>query len=187
MASSRSQAPPTQSAAAHLPPQLAEALGDQASSVAELCFVAPGTPWSTQLLDDMLADFHHGGAMTATCDSGGTCIRAAIFLRTLKVTRKRPRSDNLVTYIQAKRSADPDPIVYARVRYAPEQPFDRAGLRKQIEWCQQTASHILRRGYCDHCYDGEPPAKRLRVSGTQACGQCLFARCLQPSGSGSSE
>ena len=41
--------------AAHLPPQLAAALGDQASSVAELCFLAPGTPYSAQLLEHACA------------------------------------------------------------------------------------------------------------------------------------
>ena len=60
--------------AVHLPPQLAAALGDQASSVAELCFLAPGTPYSTQLLDDMLADLD--GSLTAECEAGGTRVRA---------------------------------------------------------------------------------------------------------------
>ena len=177
MAHSTEQLP----SAAHLPPQLANALGDAASNVAELCFMAPGIPWSAQMLDDMLADFHRGGEMTTGCISGDFCIRAAIILKT---TRKRPCGESLVAYIQAKRSSDPQPIVHAKVYDAAGQPFDRAGLRKQIEWCQQTANDILRRGYCGRCYHGEPPAKRLRVSGTQACGRCLFARCLQPSDSG---
>ena len=172
---------------AHLPPQLANALGDAASSVvAEMCFMAPGTPWSAQLQDDLLADLCHG-EMVATCDSGGTCIRAAIFGRTVKATRKQPRRDELVAYIQSKRSSDPVQVAYMSLDYAPEQPFDRAGLRKQIEWCQQKAHDILRRGYCDRCYDGKPRAKRLRVSGTQVCRHCLFERCLQPSSGGSGE
>ena len=173
--------------ATHLPPQLANVLGDAASTVAELCFMAPGVPWSARLLDDLLTDFRHGNAMTATCDSAGACICAVIAQRSLRVTRKQPGGNMLVAYLHAKRSNDQRPLMYSRVYYAPDQSFDRAGLRKQIEWCQRTANDILRRGFCDHCYDSEPPAKRLRVSGTQCCGRCLFERCLHPSSSGSGE
>ena len=84
----------------------------------------------------------------------------------------------MVAYCHAKRSNDQRPLSYSKVYSAVDQSFDRAGLRKQIQWCQQMANNIFRRGYCDKCYDSEPPAKRLRVSGTQVCGAaCLNNAC----------
>ena len=70
---------------------------------------------------------------------------------------------------------------------APEhQPADCAGLRKQMEWCQQMANNVRRRGYGGPCYGGnetadatQSPAKRLKAGRTQMCSECLFNRCLQ--------
>ena len=56
---------------------------------------------------------------------------------------------------------------------------EAGGLRAQLEWCRRTTSDFLRRGFCDACYERDPPAKRLRVGGSQECAQCVFSRCLQ--------
>ena len=169
-----------QKSAVHLPPQLAAALGDHASSVAELCFAAPGTPWTSRLLDDLLADLRHENAMIAECEANGACVRAFIHLRLSKGARKQPSKETLEAYVHGKRSTDQIPMYGWCVFSAPSQPVERAGLRRQMEWCQQTANGILRRGFCDRCYDNDPPAKRLRVGGTQDCGCCLFSRSLRP-------
>ena len=167
-----------QKSAVHLPPQLAAALGDHASSVAELCFAAPGTPWTSRLLDDLLADLRRENMMIAECVANGTCVRAFIQLQSSKGSRKQPSKQTLEAYVHGKRSTDQIPMYRWCVFSAPSQPVDRAGLRRQMEWCQQTANGILRRGFCDRCYDNDPPAKRLRVGGTQGCGRCFFSRCL---------
>ena len=162
--------------AVHLPPQLAAALGDQASSVAELCFLAPGTPYSAQLLDDMLADI--GGGLTAQCEARGTLVRARISRYCLGGTRKRPSREMLTAHVHGKRATDP--AWPGAFRSTPDQPADRAGLRAQLEWCRRASSDFLRRGFCDACYDLDPPAKRLRVGGSRECARCVFSRCLQP-------
>ena len=170
-----------QSAAAYLPPQLATVLGHHAASVAELCFMAPGTPWTTQLLDDLLADLRssRNSALLAECVANGICVRADIQLYSYSAGRKQPTKYELVAHVYAKRGTDEIPLDQWRFFSSSSQPVDRAGLRKQIEWCQQTASTIFRRGFCDRCYDKTPPAKRLKVTGTQECHYCLLSRCLQ--------
>ena len=178
MASGSAHASPTQSAAAHLPPQLAKALGDQASRVAELCFVAPGIPWSAQLLDDMLIDLQSNSPhVEAECEARGVRVRACI---TLMRGRKRSEKASLAAYLLGKRTDDSTSMALATIYRAEGQPLDRAGLRKQIEWCREVANHITRRGYCERCY-GERPTKRLRLSGTQVCCQCLLERCIRVS------
>ena len=166
--------------AVHLPPQLATVLGAHAPSVAELCFAAPGTPWTSQLLDDLLADLRREHAMIADCVGNGSCVRAYIQMSSHKAGRRQPIKHLLEAQVLAKRSTDEIPIYRWRVFPAPSQPVDRAGLRRQMEWCQQTASGVFRRGFCDRCYDKNPPAKRLKVTGTQECHYCLPSRCMQP-------
>ena len=166
--------------AVHLPPQLATVLGAHAPSVAELCFAAPGTPWTSQLLDDLLADLRSNSAVLAECVANGICVRADVHLCSYNAGRKQPIKHVLEAHVYAKRSTDEIPLCQWRFFSAPSQPVDRAGLRKQMEWCQQTAGGVFRRGFCDRCYDNNPPAKRLKVGGTQECGYCLFSRCLQP-------
>ena len=165
--------------AVHLPPQLAAALGDQASSVAELCFLAPGVPYSAQLLDDMLADISSDG-LVAECEAGGTRVCATVHRYEIDGTRTRPGKVGLTARVQGKRAADPTPIVREPCRSSPDQPADRAGLRAQLEWCRRASSDFIRRGFCDACYDLDPPAKRLRVGGSRECAQCVFSRSLQP-------
>ena len=175
--------PPTATeAAVQLPPQLAAALGDNAARVADMCFLAPGVPWSNQLLDDMLADLRAGRFGITDCDRNGTSIRVAITLQIVMETRRRARKETLKAHISVFEEGE----AWRDARYtfwesAPETPSDRAGLRKQIEWCQATANNIFRRGFCNLCSEGnaeQRPAKRLRVSGTQMCSKCLFKRSL---------
>ena len=170
-------------AAVQLPPQLAAALGDNAARVADMCFLAPGVPWSNQLLDDMLADLRAGRFGLTDCDRNGTSIRVGISLQIVMETRRRPRQETLKAHISVFHPLDRGVrnAAYTFWESAPETPSDRAGLRKQIEWCQQTADNIFRRGFCNLCSEGnaeQRPAKRLRVSGTQMCSKCLFKRSL---------
>ena len=169
-----------QSAAAYLPPQLAVALGDHASSVAELCFIAPGTPWTTQLLDELLADLRSSSVLLAECVANGICVRADIQLSSYRAGRKQPTKYELDAHVYAKRGTDEIPLHQWRFFSTSSQPADRAGLRKHIEWCQQTASGVFRRGFCDRCYDKITPARRLKVTGTQDCHYGLLSRCMQP-------
>eukprot|EP00973_Karenia_brevis_P077841 10817118-Karenia_brevis.AAC.1 len=98
--------------------RLADALGDQASNMAELCFMAPGIPWSGQLLDDFLADFRFdsfidGSSAAALCVAECEA-RACISLMTRHGIRKRPDREALVAHLHAKRSSDPLPIVHSK-------------------------------------------------------------------------
>ena len=177
-------------AAAPLPPQLADVLSDNASNVAEMCFLAPGIPWSNQLLDDTLDDVldaqqrQDDNRLVAECIRGGTHVRAAIVCVATVAHRYQPGKMLLEASVYAKSETDPYDIVHNGVQHeAPPQPADRAGLRKQIEWCQQKTNNIFRRGFCAPCYDPEGnveqrPRKRLRVGGAQMCSQCMFKRCL---------
>ena len=93
-------------AAVQLPPQLAAALGDNASNVAEMCFLAPGIPWSNQLLDDMMADIRNGQIGRIDCDRNGTMVRVELILQIMMETRRRPRRDTLSANIFVMRSSD---------------------------------------------------------------------------------
>ena len=176
--------PPTATeAAVQLPPQLAAALGANAAMVADMCFLAPGVPWSNQLLDDMLVDLRAGRFGLTDCDRHGTSLRVGITLQIVMETRRRPRQETLKAHISVFHPLDRGVrnAAYTFWESAPETPSDRAGLRKQIEWCQQTANNIFRRGLCNLCYERnaeQRPAKRLRVGGTQMCSDCLFKRSL---------
>ena len=167
----------TEAAAQSLPPQLAAALGDNAARVADMCFLAPGVPWSNQLLDDMLADVRQCGTIDFTNGRNGVIIRVVIRGQVQHATRRRPRTENLEASIYARRRTDPV-IQMSSYKDSSDQPFTRAGLRKTIEWCQENANNVFRRGFCDPCLDGQRPAKRLRVSGSQVCSSCLLGQSI---------
>ena len=170
--------PPTATeAAVQLPPQLAAALGDNAARVADMCFLAPGVPWSNQLLDDMLADVRQCGTIEFTNGRNGVIIKVTLLGQVLSATRRRPLKENLRATIYTRRRSDP-PVQMSYYKDSSDQPFTRAGLRKTIEWCQENANNVFRRGFCDPCLDGRRPAKRLRVSGSQVCSSCLLGQSI---------
>ena len=170
--------PPTATeAAVQLPPQLAAALGDNAARVADMCFLAPGVPWSNQLLDDILADLRYSGSITFLSERGGVVARVMLMAQVQLATRRRPRTETLLATIYTRRSADAAAQM-SLYRDLPDQSFNRAGLRKMIEWCQENVNNVHRRGFCNPCLDGQRPAKRLRVSGSQVCSTCLLGQSM---------
>ena len=170
--------PPTATeAAVQLPPQLAAALGDNAARVADMCFLAPGVPWSNQLLDDILADLRYSGSITFLSERGGVVARVMLMAQVQLATRRRPRTETLLATIYTRRSTDAAAQM-SLYRDLPDQSFNRAGLRKMIEWCQENVNNVHRRGFCNPCLDGQRPAKRLRVSGSQVCSTCLLGQSM---------
>ena len=82
-------------AAVPLPPQLATALGGHASNVADMCFLAPGDPWSGELLNAMLADLRYSRELIAISNRGAReseCISLCVPRWKIAGAReKRPR------------------------------------------------------------------------------------------------
>ena len=131
----------------------------------------------SQLIDDVLADLRYNGDLTSKSERGGTVARVMLLAQVQVATRRRPMTETLHPSTYTRRSTDAAAQM-SLYRDAPDQPFNRAGLRKMIEWCQETANNVFRRGFCDPCLDGRRPAKRLRVSGSQVCSSCLLGQSI---------
>ena len=148
-----------------IPQQLARELSDPAIAIQEFCNMAPGIPWSNQILDDMLETLEVLEVVsmrTETPGNGLTAISGSLFRAR---TRKKKTFFAMVSFdfggIQEK-----------------EFQFDRKGLKEAICFMQQKVQNIKRRGLCEPCNTGEHPKKRLRVGDTGLCASCLLQKSV---------
>ena len=155
-----------------IPQQLARELSDPAIAIQEFCNMAPGIPWSNQILDDMLETLESEGACTRITTPGKGLTAINGYLCWAKA-RKKKTIVARVTFdwhiCQVHQSGQ---------LQQKEFDFDRKGLKEAICFLQQKVQNIKRRGLCEPCNTGEHPKKRLRVGDTGLCASCLLQKSV---------
>ena len=152
-----------------------------ASSVASFCEMAPGVPYSQQLLDDILEDLEESNHFAKSEDTPGFALIEVRLRRTeLKIKSVMKHSVEARVAYKAGGINDAPPGVafqyeHASIAGCKEFPFDREGMKAAIEFVKRTVQNLKRRGLCDQCLAAERPRKRLRVAQRGLCGECLEA------------
>ena len=168
---------------ANLPPQLSRALGDAAASVEQFAELAPGIPWSPQILDglyDQLLD-KGGYEVTITTLPGYAQVTAAItceydekggepvilgFLADVLVFRGIPDTPH------------PHPHEHPYIPKSKCFPNSKQGLKDAFDFLKESVNQVARTGFCDDCLALERPRKRLRIQGADVCGECLLKKAI---------
>ena len=158
-----------------IPPQLARAIPEDAAAVVqEFCMMAPGIPWSSQILDDLLSTSGNsiiGSRIEFTPPVGGlTKIDADIVLT------ERSKKKKIIAFVNYHCGNDNYPNKIEKVF-----EFDRDGMKAAICFLQETVQNVKRRGLCETCLEGKPATKRLRVGDTGFCSWCLLAKAVYQS------
>ena len=164
-----------------IPPQLACKLSDHAAAVQDFCNLAQGIPWTNQMLDDMLETLAIKPYWQVYSDMlppmDGIVANFDIKEEKIGKTVKK----NIVVQVGCfcGVSIAGTPAIYKgdgvfEKRFA----FDRQGLKQAIEFAQEKAQNIKRRGLCETCLKRERPAKRLRVGDTGLCTTCLLHKAV---------
>ena len=161
-----------------IPQQLAEQLSDPAGAVQEFCNMAPGIPWTNQILDDMLDTLRKEKLILVQNKiiqpvNGLRLLKAHLMTKEIKVKKTTKQ------YICATVSYDKQYPYYDMGQiYDKLFDFDRRGLKDAICFMQQTVQNIKRRGVCETCNTGERPKKRLCVADTGLCSSCLIHKVV---------
>ena len=167
-----------------------------ASSVASFCEMAPGVPYSQQLLDDILeglqvtheiyisAQHLWGDYYFNSLDTPGFAfIDVRLFCIKRKAKGATKQSLEAQVTFKAGGINDAPPNVsfqYENATFAgcKEFPFDREGLKAAIEYLQMIVQNLKRCGLCAQCLAMARPVKRLRVGQSGLCGSCLLGRAV---------
>ena len=168
---------------ASLPPQLAQTLGDAAPSVVQFTELAPGIPWSPQILDGLYDQLLNRGRyeVTITTLPGYDKVIAAI---TCEYKRKKGDTvtKGFLAEVQCYRGIPDTP--HARPHedlYVPRCksfPNSKQGLKDAFDFLKESVNHVARTSFCDDCLALERPQKRLRIQGADVCGECLLKQAI---------
>ena len=172
---------------ANLPPQLSRALGDAAANVEQFAELAPGIPWSPQILDGLYDQLLNRGryAVTITTLPGYAKIIAAItceYKRTRGETVIEGYLADLECYKGIPDTPPPPPHAYPYEQpYIPKSkcsPSSKQGLKDAFDFLKESVNHVARTSFCDDCLALERPQKRLRIQGAGVCGECLLKKAI---------
>ena len=168
---------------ANLPPQLAQTLPEPAAEmVSQLCEMAPGIPWSNQILDDMMETLKNNATSSKLALSppvdGITTIEADLFCDYQRVKKGKTEICGIRAVVhyycgRQNQHGSEHPGTFAK-----SFPMDRTGLKMAIEFLQASVQNVKRRGYCETCLTSEPPLKRLRVGGSGSCSSCVLQKAV---------
>lgn len=165
--------PPEVSPKPALPPQLCRRLGDAAPHVAGFCEMAPGIPWSAEILDDMLGgtDLEHKYWQLDSGREDGMKIQLRCDVDTRKV--KKQTLKEIVTRVETRMPRERRPSLFAVKAF----PFDRAGLRRAIEFTQGVVNKLKQKGFCP-CWETYTPPPDLDIPATKRICVGKTGRCV---------
>ena len=160
-------------------PQLEHVLpGPALLSVNEMCEMAPGIPWSNQILDDLLDTLSVNNPFVPEIKlsppiNGITRIQAGIFRERTKKVKGVWQCRIMATVLYYSTDIPNEhPAEMGQKHF----PMDRMGMKAAFEFLRTTVQNIKRRGLCEPCHARERPMKRLRVDGTGLCFTCLLKK-----------
>lgn len=161
-----------------IPQQLAEELSDPAVAVQEFFNMAPGIPWTNQILDDMLETL---GNQKLVCmfNKMTPPVHGLTQFTTYLVTKEEKVKKTTKRQIEASVQYETTKIIFDVGQiYEKRFDFDRKSLKDALCFMQQTVQNIKRRGVCETCNTGERPKKRLCVADTGLCSSCLIHKAV---------
>jgi hypothetical protein len=175
---------------AGLPLQLVQTLPEPAAaSVSQLCEMAPGIPWTNQILDDMVEALKDqpcipsqltlslpvNGIMSSPV-GGITKFEAFLFCARRKV--KKEMKTEIRAVVNYYCGVQNQHGIQCPARFEKTFPMDRTGIKKAIEFLQASVQNLKRKGLCETCMTREPPLKCLRVGGSGFCSSCVLQKAL---------
>ena len=170
-------------AAAALPLQLSQTLGDAAAKVATFIELLPGPPWTQQLMEDLSYQLRHHGRfeVVLTTMPGFAKVVTIIVHRTRQQKKAELRElhaevlcyRGVADYPRARPAVE-DPLV-AHFETFPDTPM---GAKAAFEFLRTSVQYLSRRGFCESCLQLERPKKRIRLWSCDVCGECLLKRAL---------
>jgi len=150
-----------------LPPQLAEMLpGPAALSASRFCELAPGIPFSAEVLDDILNAGVTECVALPTGFANGMNILVGYHVfdhRVVKSVRVKQISATVKTYLAGNVSE-----LFVGKTF----PHDRSGLRHAIEFTQRSVNNLKRKGFCP-CWEIDQDVKRICIAKTGRCAKCI--------------
>ena len=166
---------------AALPQQLTDLMiggriGDVAPCVASFSEMAPGIPWSTPVLEEMLENGVSTLLETVTTGRDGSRISVEFLCGYRKV-----KKEHIKDSINVQVTTEFDGVENSLYRHGLEEfPHTVVGLRHAIEHGQRVVNKLKRKGYCE-CWkqQGRYPVKRLRVGETDRCTKCILKSCFE--------
>ena len=164
---------------ANLPPQLSRALGDAAANVEQFAELAPGIPWSPQILDGLYDQLLDTGdyEVTITTLPGYAKITAAV-----ACDYKRKGMQGFRAHVECYSGIPDTPPPYpCEIPYRARNkcfPNSKQGLKDAFEFLKESVNQVARTGFCDDCLALERPRKRLRIQGADVCGECLLKKAI---------
>ena len=154
-----------------IPQQLARE--PSATAVQEFCNMAPGIPWTNQMLDDIFETLDENGSLLVEDKltppvKGLTMISA--FLVVCSPVRGKPKKQQ----IEVSVNSDCDREVFVNQPDVKFFDFNQKGFEDAICFVQQKVQNMKRRGLCETCLTNKRPMKGLRVGDTDLDARCLL-------------
>ena len=163
--------------------QLEKVLQDRPVQIIErFCELMPGTPWTTQLVNDMFEELQTAGALAIPVVAPDSIGRATAYVSKTYNTARGRGSTTVVT-IHAwllcysgknARQSDENPLCVKKKEF----PHTPQGFKEAVRHLQEAQQWLFRRGFCRSCVLNEPPVKRIRLSTQPYCTTCLLATAL---------
>jgi len=146
---------------ANLPPQLVQTLPETAAAaVSQLCEMAPGIPWSNQILDDMAETLKNQGAISSKLAlslpvDGIAKIEADLFCGSQKVKKEWKTEIRAVVHYYCGRQNQhgyEHPGCFSK-----SFPMDRPGVKMAIEFLQESVQNVKGEDCVRHAWRVSPP------------------------------
>ena len=170
-------------AAAALPPQLNEMLGDAAPKVASFAELVRGVSWTQQLMEDVSHQLRNFGAFRVALDDipGFAEINVLLIHCTRKQTKQELRELHAEVSCcrrvldRPQHSSIAEHPLVTDFKIFPDTP---QGAKAAIEFLRASVQYLSRRGFWETCLQLERPKKRIRLQSCDVCGECLLKRAL---------
>ena len=142
--------------------------------------MAPGIPWSNQILNDMLEtlkDNRISSKLTLSPPVDGiTTIEADLFCDYQRVKKGKTEIRGIRAVVHYYCGRQNQHGFEHPGSFAKTFPMDRTGIKMAIEFLQESVQNVKRRGLCETCLTSESPMKRLRVGGSGFCSSCVLQK-----------
>ena len=149
-----------------LHPQLSGMLGDVAATVCEFTELMPA-----QLMEELCNDIKESEFSVAlTHVPGFAKVVARLDLTEKKKEKTCAMEASILCYGQP-----PETPYIAKFQTFPHTP---QGMKEAFEFLREAVNYVSRRGFCESCLHLERHTKRIRLQGSDVCGECLLKRAL---------
>ena len=161
---------------AALPPQLSSVLGDAAATVCEFTELMPGVPWTTQLMEELSNNINDARCFSVALTHVPGFAKVVARLDLIETKKKKEKTCAVEARVFCYKVLHPPEAPYiAKFQTFPHTP---QGMKEAFEFLREAVNYVSRRGFCESCLHLERHTKRIRLQGSDVCGECLLKRAL---------